>query len=533
MSGVGKGIASSSIGKILQFHNLKVTAVKIDPYVNVDAGTMNPTEHGEVFVLDDGYECDQDMGNYERFLNTSLSRENYMTTGSTYLRIIQKERSLGYKGKCVDVVPHVPLSIIDQIKSAGKKEKADVVIIEVGGTLGEYQNVLFLEAARILKNQEPNNVISVLVSFLPVPNKIGEMKTKPTQNAVRTMMQTGIKPDIIIGRAEIPMDQKRKEKIAFATSLKPEEIISAPDVDSIYDVPENFLDENLDKVILKKLNIKNTRNNKKKISEWKSFVKKSKNGKKEVNIAIVGKYFDTGDFVLSDAYISVIEALKYAGYYNNVKVKLNWFDAKKLEGKNAKKYLGELKNFDGILVPGGFGKSGIEGKIKAIKLARENKIPFFGICYGLQLASIEFARNVCGIKDATTYELEPEAENKIITILPKQKELLEKGDYGGSMRLGAYPAKIKKGTLAYKIYKSDNISERHRHRYELNQKYVPILEKNGLIISGTSPDGSLPEIIELDQKEHPFFIGVQFHPEMKAKPLSPHPVFNAFIKASK
>ncbi len=322
MSGVGKGVAASSIAKILQFHNLKTTAVKIDPYVNVDAGTMNPTEHGEVFVLDDGYECDQDMGNYERFLNTSLTRDSYMTTGSIYQKVIADERALKYKGKCVDVVPHVPLAVIEQIKAAGKKELADVVLIEIGGTLGEYQNILFLEAARILQNQEPKNVISVLVSFLPTPRKIGEMKTKPTQYAVRTMGQTGLSPDILIGRSEIPMDKKRKEKLAFSCSMKKEEIISAPDIDSIYDVPNNFLKENLDKIILKKLGFTKTKKNNLKIKEWEQFVKKTKNGKKKIKIAVVGKYFDTGDFVLSDAYISIIEALKFSAYQNNIKIEL-------------------------------------------------------------------------------------------------------------------------------------------------------------------------------------------------------------------
>lgn len=533
MSGVGKGVAASSIAKILQFHNLKTTAVKIDPYVNVDAGTMNPTEHGEVFVLDDGYECDQDMGNYERFLNTSLTRDSYMTTGSIYQKVIADERALKYKGKCVDVVPHVPLAVIEQIKAAGKKELADVVLIEIGGTLGEYQNILFLEAARILQNQEPKNVISVLVSFLPTPRKIGEMKTKPTQYAVRTMGQTGLSPDILIGRSEIPMDKKRKEKLAFSCSMKKEEIISAPDIDSIYDVPNNFLKENLDKIILKKLGFTKTKKNNLKIKEWEQFVKKTKNGKKKIKIAVVGKYFDTGDFVLSDAYISIIEALKFSAYQNNIKIELIWLNSKNFEKDNLQKELEKLKQYGGILIPGGFGTSGIEGKIKVIEYVRKNKIPFLGICYGMQLASIEYARNVCGIKDATTYEIKPKGKNKIITILPEQKKLLEVGNYGGSMRLGSYPAILKKNTLASKIYKTKQITERHRHRFELNQKYIDILEKNGLIISGTSPDEKLPEIIELSPKTHPFFIGVQFHPEMKARPLNPHPLFTAFIKASK
>ncbi len=533
MSGVGKGVTSSSIAKILQFRGLRVSAIKIDPYVNVDAGTMNPTEHGEVFVLDDGYETDQDMGNYERFLNTSLSRDSYMTTGSVYLNVIQKERALKYKGKCVDVVPHVPLSVIDQIKRAAKKEQADVMIIEIGGTLGEYQNILFLEAARMLRVKQPRDVAMVMVSYLPTPKTVGEMKTKPTQYAVRTMAQSGLAPDIIVGRSEIPMDDKRKEKIAFSCSLQPEDIISAPDLESIYDIPGVFLDQQLDKQILGKLNIpiSNTRRNSRAIHAWRDFVTSSKTAKKEVKIAVVGKYFDTGDFVLSDAYISIIEALKYSAYKQEVKAKLTWINSKDYE--TGKRKVSELKKYDGVLVPGGFGSSGIEGKIHAIKYVRENKIPYFGICYGMQLASVEFARNMANIKGATTYEINPRAEEQVVTILPEQKKKLENGDYGGSMRLGAYDAKLMKGSLAAKLYGTETVSERHRHRYELNPAYTDRLEEAGLVISGTSPDGKLPEIIELPKKEHPFFIGVQYHPEFKARPLDPHPIFTGFIKAAK
>ncbi len=532
MSGVGKGISASSIAKILQFNNQKVTSIKIDPYVNVDAGTMNPTEHGEVFVLDDGYECDQDMGNYERFLNKSLSKDSYITTGSIYLKVIQKERSLEYQGKCVDVVPDIPLEIISQIKKAAKKEKADIVIIEIGGTLGEYQNILFIEALRILKIQEPENVISILVSYLPTPNKVGEMKTKPTQNAIKTMRETGTNPDFIIGRSEFAIDKKRKGKLAFYSGLKEEDIISAIDVDSIYDVPENFLNQKLDKLILKKLNIKNFKENKKEITKWKDFIKNKNNPKNSVKIAVIGKYFSTGDYVLSDAYISIIEALKFSGIKEKISVKLDWIDSRDFEHKNYKEELNKLLNYDGILIPGGFGKTGIEGKIKAIEFIRKNKIPFFGICYGMQLASIEYARNVCNIKNATSYEIDNQSKFKVIDILPEQLKLLKKGNFGGSMRLGAYDAVIEKNTLAYSIYKKQNISERHRHRYELSSKYIPILEKNGLIISAFSKEKKLPEIIELPKDIHPFFIATQFHPEMKARPLNPHPIFTAFVKAS-
>ena len=532
MSGVGKGIAASSIAKVLQFNGLNVSAVKIDPYVNVDAGTMNPTEHGEVFVLDDGYECDQDMGNYERFIDKSLTRDSYMTTGSVYLKVIQAERALKYKGKCVDVVPHVPLAVLEQIKNAAKVEDADVVITEIGGTLGEYQNILFLEAARMLKAQHPKDVMFALVSYLPTPNKIGEMKTKPTQYAVRTMQQSGLTPDIIIGRSSIPMDDKRKEKISFACSIDKSSVISAQDVDSIYDVPQNFLDQDLDKIILKKLGIERTKKSPKKINDWSNFVEKTKTGKRSVKIAVVGKYFTTGDFVLSDAYISVIEALKFSSYEQGVTPELTWIDSRDFEGKQGSANLKALSQYDGILVPGGFGTTGIEGKISVIRYARENKIPYFGICYGLQLAAVEFARNACGISGATTYEIDPKAENKVVTILPDQKKKMQEGDYGGSMRLGAYPAVLKDGSIAREAYGANKISERHRHRYEIDVNYVKEFESKGFMVSGSSPDGTLPEIMELDKKLHPFFVGVQFHPEFKARPLDPHPMFSAFIKAS-
>ncbi len=536
MSGVGKGVASSSLGKILQFEGMSVSAIKIDPYVNIDAGTMNPTEHGEVFVLDDGHETDQDMGNYERFLNKSLSRDSYMTTGSVYQKVIADERALKYGGKCVDVVPHIPFSIIDQIERAARLEKADVVIIEIGGTLGEYQNILFLEAARMMQVRHPDDVCFILVSYLPTPEKIGEMKTKPTQYAVRTMAQSGLSPDIIIGRSEISMDQKRKEKIAFACSMDPRNIISAPDVSSIYDVPHNFLEEQLVERVIDILGVEAQRDSKhnKARKEWDAFVSRSKCARKTVNIAIVGKYFDTGDFVLSDAYLSVIEAIKFSSHSLEAQANITWVNSKHFEGKKPKHPTSYLKQFDGILVPGGFGESGIEGKIKAIEYARVNKIPYFGICYGMQLAAIEYARNVCGIKHATTYELSQDihGKNLVVTILPDQLEKMKQGDYGGSMRLGAYPAVLEKGSLVAQLYKDTTISERHRHRFEINPDFESTLEEKGMRISGRSPDGRLPETIELDSTSHPFFVAVQYHPEFKARPLAPHPLFTGFIKAS-
>jgi len=538
ISGVGKGITVSSIGKILQSRGLKVTAIKIDPYVNVDAGTMNPTEHGEVFVLEDGDETDQDMGNYERFLETTLTRVNYMTTGRVYQDVIKKERNLEYGGKCVQVVPHIPLEVISRIKNAAKKADADVTVIEIGGTAGEYENILFLEAIRLLKTECPDDVLTVMVSYLPIPSKVGEMKTKPTQHAVRALNTAGIQPDIIIARSRTSLDERRKEKIATFCNVRAEDVISAPDVESIYDIPINFEHGGLGDNILKKLSLRAKR---KDLQEWRAFVGKIKRAKKEVNIAVVGKYFDTGDFVLSDSYISVIEAIKYSAYKLGRKPILHWLNSPDFE-KNPRK-LKELSRYDGILVPGGFGSRGIEGKIKVIEYARTHKIPYFGLCYGMQLLVIEYARNALGLRGAHTAEVDPKNKYKIIDIMPDQKKKLAEKDYGGSMRLGAYPAHVFPGTIAYAAYSASKsyklkassfklIHERHRHRYEVSPEYIERLEMEGLVFSGKSPDGVLMEIAELPKSKHPFFLGTQFHPEFLAHPLNPHPLFTAFIKAA-
>lgn len=544
ISGVGKGITASSIAKILQDRGNAVTSIKIDPYVNVDAGTMNPTEHGEVFVLDDGYETDQDMGNYERFLNTTLSSDNYMTTGRVYQGVIEKERQMYYKGGCVQVVPHVPLEVIERIKKAQKKAGADVVVIEIGGTVGEYENILFLEAARMLKVEHPADVMCALVSYLPIPGTIGEMKTKPTQHAVRTLQASGLWPDMIIARSQLAMDEKRKEKLAFFCNVKSENIISAPDVVSIYDVPLNFEKENMGEKISKILGLKialtkneiTLQNERQKA--WVTFVKQAHTVKKEVHIAIIGKYFDTGDFVLGDSYLSVIEAIKHAAYAKGKKPIISWVNSGDFEISNTTskatltKNLKGLLEYDGILVPGGFGSRGIEGKIRAIQFAREHKIPYFGICYGMQLAVIEFARNVAGIKTATSKELEDSAPHQVITIMESQKKKMKENEYGGSMRLGSYPAKLRKGSLVHSLYQNELVSERHRHRYEVNNEYVSKLEADGLLFSGVSPDGLLMEFIELPKKTHPFFVGTQAHPEFKSHPTKPHPLFLGFIEAS-
>ncbi|MBI5456865.1 CTP synthase [Candidatus Kaiserbacteria bacterium] len=529
MSAVGKGIATASIGKILAARGLKVNLVKIDPYLNVDAGTMNPIEHGECFVLDSGLETDQDMGNYERFLNRDLGPEDYMTSGMVYKSVIEKERNLEYGGKCVEAIPHVRDEIIQRLKRAAKLSKSDVSVVEIGGTVGDFQNALFIDAARVIHLERPDNVLFVMVSYLPIPGTVGEMKTKPTQNAVRMLNSYGVQPDIIIARSKMPLDDKRKEKLAISCNVQADHIISAPDVDSIYDVPLNFERDNLSDILLKALG-KRPRGESD-LKEWKQFAEHAHNGKKTVNIGIVGKYFDTGDFVLSDAYLSVIEAIKFSSYELGVKPKIDWINAKEIQ--SGKMPVTELGKYDGIIVPGGFGETGIEGKIMAAQYARENKIPYFGLCYGLHMLVIEYARHMAGMENANTTEINPKTPYPVIAILPEQAERLAKKEFGGTMRLGAYPCALKENSVVREAYGKGEVSERHRHRYEINPEYIERLEKAGLVFSGYSPDREyLKEIAELPKKEHPFYVGTQYHPELRARPLAPHPLFTAFIKAA-
>ncbi|OHA09639.1 MAG: CTP synthase [Candidatus Sungbacteria bacterium RIFCSPLOWO2_01_FULL_60_25] len=525
ISGVGKGIATASIAHILKSRGFRVTAVKIDPYVNVDAGTMNPTEHGEVFVTDDGMECDQDVGNYERFLDEDIPRENYMTTGSVYLSVIQRERNLEYGGKCVQVVPHIPQEVIGRLERASRRARADFTVVEVGGTVGEYENILFLEAARMMRLENSKNVLFVLVSYLPVPEKIGEMKTKPTQHAVRAMNATGVQPDFIIARSVVPMDTPRKRKLAVLCNVSEADIISAPDVENIYEVPVNFENDGLGNRVIEKFGI---RIRKRDLGAWRALVQKAQRAKNPVHIAIVGKYFGTGAFTLSDSYISVIEALKHASWAFGRKPELTWLDAEEYEKSPAR--LRGLSRFDGIVVPGGFGSRGVEGKIKVIRYARTHRIPYLGLCYGLQLAVIEFARHAAGLAGAHTTEVNPKTKHPIIQTMPDQVANIREKRLGGSMRLGAYACRLKPGTTARRAYGETNITERHRHRYEINNDYLTTLEKNGLVASGTNPERNLVEIMEL--KGHPFFLGTQFHPELKSRPLHPHPLFRAFIRAA-
>lgn len=523
ISGIGKGVATSSIALLLKSAGYKVAPLKIDPYLNVDAGTMNPIEHGETFVLDDGSETDQDLGNYERYLNESLNKSNYATSGQVYLSVIQRERALEYGGKCVEAVPHIPEEILRRINEAGRSMNADVVVVEIGGTVGEMQNVFIFEANRILKLKRPDDVLHIHLSYLPIPPSIGEMKSKPVQMSVKDLNAMGIQPDILLARSGVGLDSSRRAKLSLFCSLDPEDVFSAPDVDSTYKVPLNYEDQGLTDRILKKLKLK--RKVRGGLKEWKQFVEKVQNPKGVVKIAIVGKYFATGDFTLTDSYISVIEALKHASFTQGFKPEITWLDAGKVLEKPSL-----LEGFQGIIVPGGFGSRDIEGKIETIKYCRENKIPYFGLCYGMQLACVEYARNVLGLKGANTTEVDQKSKYPVIHIMPDQAKKLLKKDYGGTMRLGAWEAVLLPGSKVRKLYGKGKISERHRHRFEFNNDFKKNFEVNGLFISGTSPDGRLVEIIEL--KDHPFFVGTQFHPELKSRPLSPHPLFMGFVETA-
>lgn len=522
ISGIGKGIATSSIALLLKSAGYKVAPIKMDPYLNVDAGTMNPIEHGECFVLDDGTETDQDLGHYERYLSESLSKNNIATQGSIYLSVIQKERNLEYDGASIDVVTYITEEILSRIRHAGRSKNADIVLIEIGGTAGEYQNVLFLEANRQLKLKRHDDVIHVHVTYLPIPGSLGEMKSKPAQMSVRDLNAVGIQPDIILARAEKPLDQARIKKLSISTGLEPEDIISAPDVPNVYSVPLKFEEQGLTDRILNKLGLKRKESD---LKEWKKFVESSETAGKTVKIGIVGKYFTTGDFTLMDSYISVIEAVKHASYKIGVKPQISWIDASRLAEKPE-----QLSKFDGVIVPGGFGSRDVEGKIAAVKYVRENNIPYLGLCYGMQLAVVEFARNVLGLEGANTTENEPETPHPVVHVMPDQVKKLLKRDYGGTMRLGAWEAELKAGSKIRKYYGRDKVSERHRHRYEVNNEYRDELEKKGFMVVGQSPDNKLVEIMEL--KDHPFFAGSQFHPELKSRPLEPHPMFLGFIEAA-
>jgi CTP synthase len=526
MSGIGKGVTTAALAKIFKSCGFKVTCVKIDPYLNIDAGTMNPIEHGEVFVTEGGMECDQDIGNYERFLDENIPNENYMTTGAVYRSVIERERRLEYGGKCVQVVPHIPEEVIRRLEHVSRTANADITLVEIGGTVGEYENILFLEAARMMRLRRGNDVLFVLVSYLPVPRMIGEMKTKPTQHAVRAMNAAGIQPDIIIARSVTPIDVPRKKKLAIFCNVGESDIIAAPDIKSIYEVPINFEKEKLSARILEKFGLPKRKSA---LYDWSNLNRRIQKFRRTVNIGIVGKYFASGDFTLTDSYISVIEAVKHASWQNGLNPNIIWLNSESYEADGRR--LAELKNLGGLIVPGGFGSRGVLGKIKAIGYARKNNIPFLGLCYGMQLAVIEFGRSILGLKKASSAEIDKDTPHPVISVMPEQEKNINQERYGGSMRLGSYPCEIKIGTAAERAYGERNIIERHRHRYEFNNDYRQRFENAGLIVSGVNPQHNLVEIIELDA--HPFFVGVQFHPEFKSRPLKPHPLFNGFIKAAK
>lgn len=510
--------------------------IKADPYLNVDAGTMNPLEHGETFVLEDGFETDMDIGTYERFVNESFARPNSMTCGAILEKVIKDERSLAYEGKWVSLDYHVPDEIITWIKGVTTQSGADITIVEIGGTVGEVGNALFLEANKIMKIQNPQDVVHVHVSYLPVPGTLGEMKSKPVQISTQLLNAHGLHPDFLIARSKLGLDDVRKEKLSRYCYVPAAHIISANDVDYIYDVPENFESANFGKNLLRSLSLKPRKTTL--MKEWKRKTRKMRSLKKEVNIGIVGKYFKSGKFDLKDSYVSVLEAINHASWEKGVKANIHWIVA---DDFNTDKQLqDELLSMDGLIVPQGWGSRGAQGKIRAIQIARENKIPYLGLCYGMQMAVIEFARNVLGLEDANSEEVDPKSKNLVIHLMEEQKKILKDGKFGGTIRLGSWPCKIQKGSLLeslYKEYKNDlfkklpTVLERHRHRYEFNNEYRERFEKAGLILSGKSPNGKLVEAIEIDRRVHPFFVATQYHPELKTRFLSPHPIFLGFVEA--
>lgn len=524
ISGIGKGITTSALGTLLKGKGYKVSPVKIDMYLNVDAGTIRPQEHGEVFVTDDGIESDQDLGHYERFLDENLTASNYITTGQIYQEVIRKERSFEYDGEDVEAIPHITDEIIDRIKEAGTTRNSDIVLIELGGTVGEYQNAIFFEASRIMRLKNPDDVLQIHVAYLPIPGHLGEMKSKPVQMSVRTLNSMGIQPDIIIGRSANRLDDRRKERLALFCNVATADVISNPDVDTIYKIPIILDEQNLGERVLEKLKLPI---GKKDLKPWRDLVTSREKSKKEVTVAVVGKYFGTGDYQLEDVYVSVIESIKHAAWKFSVSPKLLWIDSEDFE-KDEKK-LKVLENVDGIVIPGGFGSRGIEGLIKVVEYARTKNKPLLGLCYGLHMMSIEFARNILGMKNANTQEINKETPYPVIHIMPEQEKLLVGREYGGTMRLGAFTCKLKSGSKVAKLYGKSEISERHRHRYEFNNKYREDFEKAGMVISGTSPNSKLVEMIELP--EHPFFVGTQAHPEFQSRPLSPHPLYSGFVEA--
>lgn len=534
ISGIGKGLTSASIALLLKSAGYKVAPIKLEGYLNIDAGTINPIEHGDPFLCEDGTEGDMDIGSYEKFLNEDMGKANFVTMGQVYQTILEKERRFEYNGEDVEAV-HICDEIINRIKKVAEKGDADIVQIELGGTAGEYWNVFFYEASRMLAFKNPGDVIHIHVSYVPTPGHLGEPKTKPTQLSVRTLNSLGIQPDFIVARAEKPLDQRRKERFTLFCNILPEDVISNPDVDSVYRLPLILHEQNMDKRILEKLNLPLKKQD---LTEWKGFIDKVvAQRKKEITVAIVGKYFGTGEYQMRDSYAALFDAIDHASTAENVKVVTKWVDAEKVEKEGAETVIGHP---DGIIVPIGWGERGSEGMIASAIYAKNAKIPYLGLCFGMQLAVVAFARDVLGWKDANSEEIDPRTKHPVIHFISSQKELIARRAYGGTMRLGGWEAIVKKGTRAYEIYqkygafideKKGLTSERHRHRYEFNDKFAEELEAHGLVIAARSVKENLVEIIELLKKDHPFFLGTQGHPEYKSRPLHPHPIFLEFIKA--
>lgn len=537
ISGIGKGTTAASIALLLKSAGYIVAPIKFENYLNVDAGTINPIEHGDPFLCEDGTEADMDIGSYEKFLNEDMGRDNFVTMGKIYQTVIERERRFEYNGEDVEAIPHITNEISDRIKQLGKKKKADIVIIELGGTAGEYQNLFYYEASRIMALQNPGDVVHIHVSYVPTPPHLGEPKTKPTQLSVRTLNSMGIQPDFIIARSEMYLDQRRRDRFALFCNMHPEDIISSPDLYSVYEIPIVLNKQGLDWKILKKLHLTERKPN---LNEWEKLLEKIKAKKdKHIELAIVGKYFGTGDYQLRDSYAALFDAINHASWEVGVEVKTRWISAEKIERDGIEKHIGKP---DGIIVPIGWGKRGTEGMIKAASYARKQNIPYLGLCFGMQLAVVAFARDMLGWKDANSAEINPITSHLVIHLMPTQKKFMEKRAYGGTMRLGSWKAKVKEGTQTFEIYKKYQgfldektglTSERHRHRYEFNNEYAKEFEKKGLVISTRSIDENLVEIIELPKDMHPFYLGTQGHPEYKSKPLQPHPIFLAFLEACK
>lgn len=536
LSGLGKGVTAASIGMLLQARGFRVTPVKCENYLNVDSGLINPIEHGDPFLCDDGTEADMDMGTYEKFLGKNVYRHNFVTMGQIYSAVIARERNFEYRGEDVEAIPHITDEILTRIDEAAEKDNAEIVVVELGGTAGEYQNVLYYEASRILKTVRKAAVVHIHVSYLPTPSHLGEPKTKPTQISVKALLSMGIQPDFIVCRGEKPIDKRRRERLAMFCNVAPENVINNPDEKTPYAVPMRFEDQQFAQKILPLLGLPNKEPD---LTRWQSFLTKiDKSKSREVEVAIVGKYFSTGDYQLRDSYAALMDALDHAGWDHEVTVKTRWVNAERIE--NGEPVSDLLSGVSGVIVPIGWGPRGVEGMLGAIRYAREQKIPYLGLCYGMQLAVVEFSRNVIGLEGANTTECDEDTKHPVIHMNPMQEENRSRRAYGGTMRLGRWECRVSEGSIANESYtthkgyddeEKKTVWERHRHRYEFNDAYTKQLEEKGLVFSGRSIVENLAEIIELPRDTHPFFLGTQYHPEYRSYPLAPHPLFLTYLKA--